>query len=115
MAQVEQQAWPHAGALREIRGPRSVDKASRMVDVTRQTWAAWEAGRQVPSHDSLRAIVEAFGCPPEFVGYEPPRGWELVPAEWIRQQHDETMALLRSIATHVGSPLPVPRDPRQEP
>ena len=39
---------------------------------------------QVPSHDNLRAIVEAFDCPASFVGYEPPRGWELVPSDWIR-------------------------------
>lgn len=97
MAQVEQQPWPHAKALREIRGPRSVDKAARMVDVTRQTWAAWEAGRQVPSHDRLRAIVEAFECPPELVGYEAPRGWDLVPGEWIRQQHEQQMAAVEDI------------------
>lgn len=103
MAQVEHQAWPYAAALRELRGPRSVDKAARMIDVTRQTWAAWEAGRQVPTHDRLRDIVEAFDCPPELVGYEPPRGWDLVPSAWIQQRHEEQMVYLRAIAKQVGA------------
>lgn len=66
-----------------------MDKASRRIDVTRQTWSAWEKGIQIPSHDSLKAIVEAFECPPELVGYEPPRGWTLVPEAWIQREFAE--------------------------
>ena len=102
MPNVEQQAWPHAAALRELRGHLSVESAARKIDVTRQSWASWEAGRQVPSYDNLRAIVEAFNCPPELVGYEPPRGYELVPAQWIREQNAEILRSLQLIHDQLG-------------
>lgn len=79
-------AWEYGDNLRALRGSLSAEKASRKVGVLRQTWAAWEAGESIPREENLRAIVEAFDCPPEMVGYEPPKGWELVPAEWIRAE-----------------------------
>lgn len=52
----------------------------------------WETGAQRPGLDNLRAIVEAFDCPPELVGYEPPKGWELVPSDWIVERFDQIQA-----------------------
>lgn len=92
--------WPHANALKTLRartGGLSVERAAARIDVSRATWHAWESGKQRPTHDSLKAIVEAFECPPEMVGYEPPRGWTLVPEQWIRDQHEEQMQMLRRI------------------
>lgn len=102
MPETEQKAWPYGDNLRELRGSLSAEKAARKVGVLRQTWAGWESGDSVPREENLKAIVEEFGCPPEFVGYQPPRGWELVPAPWIRQQHDEVMQSLRLIHDHLG-------------
>lgn len=92
----KQPAWPHATDLREVRGPLSVEKAAAKVGVSRQTWVAWEGGRE-PQYDNLRAIVEAFDCPPTKVGYEAPAGWELVPSEWIAQRADRLEAKLDAL------------------
>lgn len=88
-ADLAQDTWQYADALRKLRkqaGGLSVERAAARIDVSRSTWNAWELGKQRPTHDSLRLIVEAFECPPELVGYEPPSGWVLVPDEWIRQE-----------------------------
>ncbi len=87
-ADLVQDTWQHADALRELRrsaGGLSVERAAARIDVSRSTWNAWETGKQRPTHDSLRLIVEAFGCPPELVWYEPPRGWDLVPSAWFQE------------------------------
>jgi transcriptional regulator with XRE-family HTH domain len=84
MTSTDEHLWPHHAALAEIRGSRSVESVARQLGVNRVTWFKWEAGTQVPKHDNLRDIVEVFGVPPETVGYNPPKGWELVPAQWIR-------------------------------
>lgn len=116
MAITDPQAWPYAKNLENIRGHLSVSKAARMVDVDRQTWTAWESGKQRPKHETLKAIVEAFNCPPDLVGYEAPQGWELVPAAWIqeqatqaeenaRQQHEALMDRLDAIEQALATDL----------
>ena len=95
------QVWEHADDLREIRGGMSVDAAARRVGVVRQTWSGWEDG-VTPRYDHLVAIVEAFGCPAEKVGLVAPRGYELVPAEWIRSQHDDLKHMLQLIHDQLG-------------
>lgn len=97
----QSQVWPHADDLREIRGGMSVDAAARRVGVVRQTWSGWEDGT-TPRYDHLMAIADAFGCPPEKIGLKPPKGYELVPAAWIREQHDELMRALRLIHDQLG-------------
>ena len=98
-----QDTWQHADALKRLRkssGGLSVERAAARIDLSRSTWNAWEIGKQRPSYDSLRLIVEAFGCPPELVGYEPPKGWDLVPAEWIRDiaaQLDDRLAAIEEV------------------
>lgn len=92
--------WPHADALKELRtraGNLSVEKAARRVDASRATWHAWEAGKQRPGQDKLKAIVEAFECPPELVGYTAPEGWELVPVAWISARFDAIEAAIAAI------------------
>jgi transcriptional regulator with XRE-family HTH domain len=92
--------WPHADALKVIRrqeGGLSVEKAAARIDVSRSTWNAWEIGKQRPTLDSLKAIVEAFGCPPELVGYEAPRGWTLVPEAWVMQEFGDIAERLAAI------------------
>jgi len=57
--------WPYAAALRDLRaqaGRLSVERAAARIGISRATWHAWESGKQRPTHDSLRAIVEAFGA-----------------------------------------------------
>lgn len=102
----EANKWRYAENLRTIRkrsDTRSVEKAAQRIPVSRATWNAWENGA-VPTYDNLRRIVEAFRCPPEMVGFEPPEGWELVPAQWIIDrseaiQHsvDDVLALLSGV------------------
>lgn len=93
---VTQPAWPYAANLRKIRGGLSMEAAARKVGdgVSSQSWNAWEKGRQVPRDEKLKKIVEAFGCPPEMVGYTPPEGWVLVPVEWLRVEFRELHAKL---------------------
>jgi transcriptional regulator with XRE-family HTH domain len=96
----EQQAWPLGKNLVEVRGrlKLNVAQASKKLGVDRQTWTGWEQGRQRPKQESLHAIVETFGCPPELVGYEPPKGWTLVPEGWISKEFEEikeTLSLIR--------------------
>jgi hypothetical protein len=73
-----------------------------------KAYGDWERGKAVPGPDRLRAIVEQLGTPPEIVGYEAPRGYEFLPADWIRQElaaaeerarlrHDEMMQALRDL------------------
>ena len=81
--------WPHRNVLKMIRthaGNLSAERAAARIGKSRSTWVAWESGRQIPEYESLKAIVEQFGIPPELIGYEPPKGWELVPAQWIRDE-----------------------------
>jgi transcriptional regulator with XRE-family HTH domain len=80
--------WPYGKNLLAIRGKISMERAANMVGATRGTWNAWEKGHQRPGDDKLKAIVEAFDCPPELIGYEPPKGWALVPTAWIVQRFD---------------------------
>ena len=94
MSETVDDVWPHRDALREIRAGRSLERVARMIDVNRVTWHKWETGQQRPSHDNLRAIVEAFDVPPDLVGYEPPKGWELVPSAWLAARFDELFARL---------------------
>ncbi len=93
--------WPHGKALRNIRGALSMEKAARTLDppMSRAAWESWETGKRRPSDESLKAIVEAFQCPPESIGYIPPEGWELVPREWLtvefREIHEKLDKLIR--------------------
>lgn len=87
--------WPHRDALRELRGGRSVESVAREIGVNRVTWHKWETGAQRPGLENLRAIVEAFDCPPDLIGYMPPKGWELVPAQWIRDEFAELKDLIK--------------------
>jgi transcriptional regulator with XRE-family HTH domain len=89
--------WPYRDVLVRIRAGRSLERVAREVDVNRVTWHKWETGVQWPSNDSLRAIVEKFGVPPDLVGYAAPEGWELVPVEWIREQFDAQSTKLDAI------------------
>lgn len=93
--------WPYAANLKAIRGTLSVEKAAGRIDRTRGTWHSWEKGAQRPDEASLKRIVEVFGCPPELIGYEPPKGWELVPTEWIRDRFDQQDARLKRIVDYI--------------
>jgi len=96
--------WPYGEQLRAIRGPLSVERASRKVGVDRQTWTAWEKRGVRPRYESLHAIVEAFGCPPDLIGFDAPKGWELVPSEWLRNAHQELNDKLDTIIQHCTAP-----------
>jgi transcriptional regulator with XRE-family HTH domain len=80
--------WTYQQQLKEarIRAKLTQDEAARLVGVKERTWGSWERGTHDPTEENLRAIVSQLQIPPDLVGYEPPRGWELVPAEWIRAQ-----------------------------
>jgi transcriptional regulator with XRE-family HTH domain len=99
----EKQVWPYADNLSQIRKSAglSVERAAQRVAVVRSTWLAWEAGAE-PRQENLKAIVEAFECPPDMVGYQAPTGWELVPTEWIQHNHQEVMSELAWIARKLG-------------
>lgn len=96
--------WQYAANLATLRkraGNISVERAAGMIGATRSSWHAWESGTRRPSQDSLKAIVETFDCPPDFIGYEPPRGWELVPSAWLVQQFEQLNEELRSLKIQV--------------
>jgi hypothetical protein len=86
--------YPHGAALNTIRGSLSMEQAAVKVGVTRSSWDGWERLGVWPRESALKRIVEEFRCPPEMVGYEPPKGWELVPSKWIRDKFDEIIDLL---------------------
>lgn len=105
---VKTATWSHGSELRSYREQNlgiSQQAAATRVGVSIGAYSAWERGTAIPKLESLAELVERLGVPPEVVGYRAPAGWELVPAKWIREQHEEQMVLLRSIAKHVGSPL----------
>lgn len=89
--------WKYAPNLRRIRGALSMERAAALVGVTRGTWFAWEHGTTTPTIDNALAIVEAFNCPPELVGYVAPESSEFVPAAWIIQQHEQISTALRDL------------------
>lgn len=78
--------WTYQEQLRDARTRAGLtqDEAAAMVGVKERTWGSWERGTHEPSQDHLRAIVEKLGVPPGVIGYEPPRGWELVPSQWMQ-------------------------------
>lgn len=89
--------WKYGKQLRELRGPLSVEKAARKVGVGRQSWVSWEAGKAIPRYDNLKAICEAFDCPPEMIGLEAPEGWELVPRDWLIKEFECLHAKLNQV------------------
>ena len=105
---VKTATWSHGSDLRSYREQNlgiSQQAAATRVGVSIGAYSAWERGTAIPKLESLAELGERLGVPPEVVGYRAPAGWELVPAAWIRERHEEQMVLLRSIAKHVGSPL----------
>lgn len=105
---VKTATWRHGADLRRFREDRlkiSQQAAATKVGVSLGAYSAWERGTAIPKLESLADLVEHLGAPPEVVGYEPPSGWELVPADWIRahfeaaderakQRHQEVMTAL---------------------
>lgn len=91
--------WTYQQKLKEARKRANLtqDEAARLVGVRERTWGAWERGAHDPAQENLRAIVEKLKVPPEQIGYEAPQGWELVPAEWIREQFSEIIERLERI------------------
>jgi transcriptional regulator with XRE-family HTH domain len=89
--------YPHGGTLLAARKARgwSAERAARAVDVTRGTWSTWENGMW-PRADNLIKIVSVFQVPPASVGLQPPDGFELVPAKWIRDKFDTIIDLLEN-------------------
>jgi transcriptional regulator with XRE-family HTH domain len=111
---VQTATWTHGSDLRAWREQQGIsqERAGRLVGVTVKAYGDWERGKTVPGPDRLRAIVEHLGAPPEVVGYEAPRGYEFLPADWIRQElaaveerarlrHDETMQALRDLLVEI--------------
>lgn len=108
-------AYPHGDVLARIRkaaGDIGMEKAAGRIRASRSAWDSWERQGKWPSHERLAQIASEFGVPPSELGYEPPDGWELVPAQWIRDEyaaaeerarvrHEELMKALRDIQLHV--------------
>lgn len=79
--------WEHGEKLRTIRKAKGLTQrqAADLVGVAEQAYGQWERNKQVPELRNLRKIIEELDAPPEAIGYGAPLGWELVPADWIRQ------------------------------
>ena len=82
--------WTHGDDLRRMRlaTGMSQEDAARAIGVGLGTYGSWERGTHVPRRDALDLIVEVFNVPPSAIGLDAPAGWELVPAEWVRQAID---------------------------
>lgn len=92
--------FPHGDVLKRARkeaGGLGMERAASRIEASRSTWDSWERQGMWPSEENLRALVEVFGIPPAEIGYEPPAGWEMVPAAWIREQNEMTHAMLRDV------------------
>jgi transcriptional regulator with XRE-family HTH domain len=81
-------AWTYGTKLREMRERSELtqNEAASLVGVQLGTYGGWERGTQNPTLENLRAVAEAFRIDPRELGYEPPKGWELVPSDWIRKE-----------------------------
>lgn len=104
---------PELKSLRETRGLSQEDVASAL-GVRLGTYGSWERGTHAPRREALDRIVEYFKVPPAAIGLAAPDGWELVPADWIRDhfdaaeerarmRHEETQAMLGDILNAVRS------------
>lgn len=102
------ETWTYGADLRDMRtaAGMSQEEAASALGVRLGTYGSWERGTHVPRREALDRIVEVFGVPPASLGLDTPRGWELVPADWIRDQiaaqeerarvrHEEVLAQLR--------------------
>lgn len=65
-----------------------MESAAHEIGATRAAWDRWERRHISPSAEMLKAMIEAFAVPPSALGYEPPKGWEFVPKEWIAERFD---------------------------
>lgn len=99
------ETWTYGADLRDMRNAAgmSQEEAATALGVRLGTYGSWERGTHVPRREALDRIVEVFGVPPSAVGLEPPRGWDLVPSEWIRseftQLHAELLDLKERLIT----------------
>src|SRR6186997_1783165 len=96
-----QNPWTYGARLREIREAKKLtqDEAARRIGVSELSYGNWERGKQAPTDENLKEIARVFKVDPRELGYRPPQGWELVPAEWIRQRFDRIDAALADLKT----------------
>ena len=85
--------WEYAENLRVLRGDMSMEKAAARIGATRSAWDNWERKKRRPRDSQLRAIVEAFGCSPDYVGYTAPDGFKLLPNAFFEQYKVDVAAL----------------------
>jgi transcriptional regulator with XRE-family HTH domain len=79
--------WTHGAELKRWRITHtelSQQDAATKVGVSLGAYGAWERGSAVPTLENLRRMVEELRVPPEVIGYDPPRGYELVHSSWLR-------------------------------
>lgn len=92
---VKTTTWGRGSDLKRFREQRlqiSQQAAANRVGVSLGAYGAWERGASEPTTENLANLVASLRIPPDVVGYEAPVGWELVPAEWVRQAIDEIEA-----------------------
>jgi transcriptional regulator with XRE-family HTH domain len=109
------ESWTHGDDLRMWREQRlriSQQAAANRLDMSIAAYGKWERGQVVPTQESLRLLVERLDVPPDLVGFQVPKGWELVPAEWIRAEfladrevsrlrHEEVMKALSDLSVQL--------------
>ncbi|MGC4409272.1 XRE family transcriptional regulator [Rhizobium rosettiformans] len=51
--------------LRELRGGKTLAEFADQMDVSRSAWSNYEAGRRLPSHETIKRIAQRLGISPD--------------------------------------------------